>query len=134
MRDRPAGRTFGSMIKVGISAWTEPTLIDTGWYPPEARDAESRLRFYASRFPLFEDDPRPRHPVGALPVNQVANHIVRTPGVAAFVADDPVVGQATKERIERGGRAGQDGGRLGNRKCASGVLLVCHFHILNGRA
>ncbi len=43
-------------IKVGISSWTEPTLIKSGWYPPEANTAEERLRYYASKFPVAEVD------------------------------------------------------------------------------
>ena len=43
-------------IKVGISSWTEPTLIKSGWYPPDANTAEERLRYYASRFPIAEID------------------------------------------------------------------------------
>ncbi|MBI4334818.1 MAG: DUF72 domain-containing protein [Chloroflexi bacterium] len=44
-------------ILVGITAWTEPTLIESGrFYPPWARSAEARLRFYASRFPIVEVD------------------------------------------------------------------------------
>ena len=43
-------------IKVGISSWTEPTLIKSGWYPPDATTAEDRLRYYASRFPIVEVD------------------------------------------------------------------------------
>lgn len=43
-------------IKVGISSWTEPTLIKSGWYPPDANSAEERLRYYASRFPIAEID------------------------------------------------------------------------------
>jgi uncharacterized protein YecE (DUF72 family) len=53
-------------IKVGVSAWTEPTLIDSGWYPPGARSAESRLRYYASQFPLAEVDA----PYHALPTRR----------------------------------------------------------------
>src|ERR671936_1791092 len=41
---------------VGISSWTEPTLIKSGWYPPDANTAEERLRYYASRFPNAEID------------------------------------------------------------------------------
>ena len=44
------------MISVGISSWTEPTLVSSGFYPPEATTAEARLRFYASRFPIVEVD------------------------------------------------------------------------------
>ena len=43
-------------IKVGISSWTEPTLIKSGWYPADANTAEERLRYYASRFPIAEID------------------------------------------------------------------------------
>src|SRR5919197_4144608 len=43
-------------LLVGISSWTEPTLIKSGWYPPDANTAEERLRYYASRFPIAEID------------------------------------------------------------------------------
>jgi uncharacterized protein YecE (DUF72 family) len=44
-------------ILVGISSWTEPTLIKSGsFYPPGANTAEERLRFYASKFPIVEVD------------------------------------------------------------------------------
>jgi uncharacterized protein YecE (DUF72 family) len=42
--------------RVGISAWTEPTLVKSGWYPPDASSAEDRLRYYASKFPIVEVD------------------------------------------------------------------------------
>jgi uncharacterized protein YecE (DUF72 family) len=44
------------VIKIGISSWTERTLVESGWYPRGASDAESRLRYYASRFSLAEVD------------------------------------------------------------------------------
>jgi uncharacterized protein YecE (DUF72 family) len=44
-------------ILVGISSWTEPTLLKAGtFYPPVAKTAEDRLRFYAERFPIVEVD------------------------------------------------------------------------------
>lgn len=43
-------------IKVGISSWTEPTLLKSGWYPAEANTAEERLRYYATKFPIAEID------------------------------------------------------------------------------
>ncbi len=46
----------GGRILVGTASWTDRTLLASGWYPPEARSAEDRLRFYASRFPLVEVD------------------------------------------------------------------------------
>jgi uncharacterized protein YecE (DUF72 family) len=42
---------------VGITGWTEPTLIKEGtFYPTDAKTAESRLRFYAEQFPIVEVD------------------------------------------------------------------------------
>ncbi len=44
-------------ILIGTSSWTDPTLVKHGhFYPPEARTAEARLRYYASQFPLVEVD------------------------------------------------------------------------------
>jgi uncharacterized protein YecE (DUF72 family) len=43
-------------IRVGTASWTDKTLIDSGWYPPEAGTPEKRLRFYARQFSLVEVD------------------------------------------------------------------------------
>jgi len=44
-------------ILVGTCSWTEPTLIESGrFYPDMAQSAESRLRYYASQFPIVEVD------------------------------------------------------------------------------
>jgi uncharacterized protein YecE (DUF72 family) len=43
-------------IYVGITAWTEPTLLETGFYPPDADTPEARLKHYASQFPITEVD------------------------------------------------------------------------------
>ena len=44
-------------IRVGASSWTDPTLLQSGrFYPPSAKTAEARLRFYASQFNLVEVD------------------------------------------------------------------------------
>jgi uncharacterized protein YecE (DUF72 family) len=44
-------------VLVGISSWTERTLIKEGnFYPPAAKTAETRLQFYASQFPIVEVD------------------------------------------------------------------------------
>ena len=41
---------------MGTAGWTDPALIASGWYPPEASTPEKRLRFYARQFPLVEVD------------------------------------------------------------------------------
>jgi uncharacterized protein YecE (DUF72 family) len=43
-------------IRVGTASWTDATLLESGWYPPEADSPEERLKFYASRFPVVEVD------------------------------------------------------------------------------
>ena len=43
-------------ILVGTSSWTDPTLLESGWYPPGAKTAEGRLAYYAERFPIVEVD------------------------------------------------------------------------------
>ena len=43
-------------IRVGTASWTDKTLIDSGWYPPEANTPDKRLRYYARQFPLVEVD------------------------------------------------------------------------------
>jgi len=44
-------------ILVGISSWTEPTLVKGGkFYPKSANTAETRLKYYASQFPIAEVD------------------------------------------------------------------------------
>ncbi|CAN5143409.1 hypothetical protein BH20ACT24_BH20ACT24_23380 [soil metagenome] len=50
-------RKGDKVVLVGISSWTEPTLIKRGnFYPKGATSAEDRLRFYASQFPIVEVD------------------------------------------------------------------------------
>ncbi|MFC4034096.1 DUF72 domain-containing protein [Streptomyces polygonati] len=43
-------------IRVGTCSWTDKALVSSGWYPAGHRDAEGRLRHYASRFPVVEVD------------------------------------------------------------------------------
>ncbi len=51
------GEAVSGNVLVGISAWTEPTLVVAGtFYPRRTMSAEERLRFYASQFPVAEVD------------------------------------------------------------------------------
>jgi uncharacterized protein YecE (DUF72 family) len=43
-------------VRVGTASWTDRTLLESGWYPPEADTPEKRLRYYARQFPLVEVD------------------------------------------------------------------------------
>lgn len=76
-------------IRVGTASWTEKTLLESGaFYPPTARTAEQRLRFYATRFGVVEVDAT----YYALPsARNAAAWAERTPrdflfGVKAFAA------------------------------------------------
>ena len=42
--------------RVGTASWTDPTLLQAGFYPPSAKTAEARLRFYADHFNTVEVD------------------------------------------------------------------------------
>lgn len=57
MTSPSSGSRRRTTVLIGTSSWTDPTLVkEGGFYPPEARTAEARLRFYASQFPLVEVD------------------------------------------------------------------------------
>jgi uncharacterized protein YecE (DUF72 family) len=44
-------------IAIGTASWTDKTLLASGrFYPGHARDARTRLQYYASRFPIAEVD------------------------------------------------------------------------------
>ena len=43
-------------ILVGTASWTDKTLLASGWYPKGVDNAEKRLEYYSSQFPLVEVD------------------------------------------------------------------------------
>lgn len=43
-------------IRVGTSSWTDKTLLESGWYPEDAKTPEARLRHYATQFDVVEVD------------------------------------------------------------------------------
>ncbi len=68
-------------VRVGTASWTDRTLIDSGWYPPEADNPERRLRYHARQFPLVEVDAT----YYALPAEQTAAAwAARTPAGFTF--------------------------------------------------
>ncbi len=55
MGDERLGRE--ARLLTGTCSWTDPTLVESGWYPADVKaKPEERLRFYAERFPLVEND------------------------------------------------------------------------------
>ncbi len=85
-------------ILVGTCSWADKTLIDSGWYPPEAKKPEDRLRFYSEQFPVVEVDstyyaiPQERNPEA---------WVERTPPEFVCSGEGPAGGAA-------GGGAGED--------------------------
>ena len=68
-------------IRVGTASWTDRTLLESGWYPPDASTPARRLQFYASRFALVEVDAT----YYALPAEQTAaSWAARTPAGFTF--------------------------------------------------
>ena len=68
-------------VLVGTASWTDRTLIESGWYPPEADTPEKRLRYYARQFALVEVDAT----YYALPAEQTAAlWAARTPAGFTF--------------------------------------------------
>jgi len=68
-------------IRVGTASWTDRTLIESGWYPPEANNPARRLGYYARQFPLVEVDAT----YYALPAEQTAEAwAARTPAGFTF--------------------------------------------------
>src|SRR5919109_3318372 len=44
-------------VRIGTASWTDPTMVAPGvFYPPDATNAEDRLRYYADQFPIVEVD------------------------------------------------------------------------------
>src|SRR5260370_11597707 len=58
-------------------------------------------------FAVLQEDTQSRHPVGALPGDQVADNVVCAPGIFSFVGVCPNVGHASQERIQGCGGAGE---------------------------
>jgi probable DNA metabolism protein len=83
-RPAPQGlaTAHGSRILVGAAGWTDPTLTATAaFYPAGIDTAETRLRYYASCFPLVEVDAT----YYALPTRGMAVHwAARTPDDFTF--------------------------------------------------
>ncbi len=43
-------------VRVGTASWTDKTLLESGWYPSDAKTPEARLKHYATVFDLVEVD------------------------------------------------------------------------------
>src|SRR5438094_6371186 len=69
-------------VRIGTASWTDPTMVAPGvFYPPDAKNAEDRLNYYADQFPLVEVDST----YYALPVRRMGElWLERTPPEFTF--------------------------------------------------
>jgi uncharacterized protein YecE (DUF72 family) len=100
-------------VRVGTASWTDRTLLESGWYPPEADTPDKRLRFYARQFPLVEVDSS----YYALPAEQTAAAwTARTPpgfifnikAFSLFTHHPTRVAALPADLREAAGRSGKD--------------------------
>src|SRR5260370_11461525 len=70
----------------------------------------------------LQHHPRPRHPIRAFAVNQMANDVERTPGVFTFISARPRFRQITQKRIDSS---------WGAREKRYGVVQVMFHDVLN---
>src|SRR6266700_516578 len=98
-------------VRVGTASWTDRTLIESGWYPPEANNPEKRLRYYARQFPLVEVDAT----YYALPAEQTARAWAGQAGKdRVYLKDvDPAVAEAAWDRFLAALGPLRDAGKLG---------------------
>lgn len=47
---------MSARILTGTAAWADRSLVESGFYPEHVRSPEAKLRYYASQFPLVEND------------------------------------------------------------------------------
>jgi uncharacterized protein YecE (DUF72 family) len=100
-------------VRVGTASWTDRTLLESGWYPPEADTPDKRLRFYARQFPLVEVDST----YYALPAEQTATAwAARTPpgftfnikAFSLFTQHPTQVAALPADLREAAGKSGKD--------------------------
>ncbi len=100
-------------VRVGTASWTDRTLLESGWYPPEADTPEKRLRYYARQFGLVEVDAT----YYALPAEQTAKAWTeRTPdgftfnikAFSLFTQHPTPVKALPADLREAAGKAGKD--------------------------
>ena len=70
-------------------------------------------RIERSGFAKLQEDFYARHPIGAFAVDEMGDDVEGGPGVWAFVAESPGVGEVAEQGVESGGGAGEEGDGVG---------------------
>ncbi|MCZ9353933.1 DUF72 domain-containing protein [Streptomyces mutabilis] len=108
-------------VLVGACSWTDRQLVASGWYPRGRRDAEGRLRHYASRLPVVEVDAG----YYALPSRRNSElWLERTPEGFRFdvKAFSLLTGHPTRPEALPADLRGADPGRLRRGQASDGLL------------
>ncbi|MET9774347.1 DUF72 domain-containing protein [Streptomyces sp. NPDC006367] len=108
-------------VLVGACSWTDRQLVASGWYPRGRRDAEGRLRHYASRLPVVEVDAG----YYALPSRRNSElWVERTPEGFRFdvKAFSLLTGHPTRPEALPADLRGADPGRLRRGQAEAGLL------------
>src|SRR5882762_8600084 len=90
---------------------------------PRLSEAIKRIEW--PRFAMLEYDARPRHPVGALADDQMAQDVERVPCVGSLIAPNPDVGESAQQHVQACRCAGENCEGLGQAEFWNGR----HAHV-----
>jgi uncharacterized protein YecE (DUF72 family) len=99
LQESPTGGKPVGNIYYGTSSWTDRTLLASKrFYPPSAKSADDRLRYYAERFPLVEVDSTyyalPSEKNAALWIERTPRHFVFNIKAFGLLTHHPVEARA----------------------------------------
>src|SRR5947209_2187240 len=94
-------------VLVGITGWTEPTLVKVGtFYPKKTMSAEERLRFYAEQFPIVEVDSTyyapPSERNAALWIDRTPKHFVFNVQAYSLLTNHPTKADGLYKDLREG--------------------------------
>jgi len=104
LEESPTGGEPVGNVYYGTSSWTDKTLLASKrFYPPSAKSAADRLRYYAERFPLVEVDSTyyalPSERNAALWIERTPAHFVFNIKAFGLLTHHPVGARALPARL-----------------------------------
>jgi uncharacterized protein YecE (DUF72 family) len=104
LEESPTGGEPVGNVYYGTSSWTDKTLLASKrFYPPSAKSAADRLRYYAERFPLVEVDSTyyalPSERNAALWIESTPAHFVFNIKAFGLLTHHPVGARALPARL-----------------------------------
>jgi uncharacterized protein YecE (DUF72 family) len=115
LEESPTGGKPVGNVYYGTSSWTDKTLLASKrFYPPSAKSAADRLRYYAERFPLVEVDSTyyalPSERNAALWIERTPPHFVFNVKAFGLLTHHPVGTRALPAKLRE--QIGDDKQRL----------------------